>query len=220
MKLLSFVLGLVLIVGLTLSARAQDDVGEERDILEVAISGGVFIPSGGVADFSDSLGAKTGWQIGFDFGYFLRPEWVIGVNFTYAQMGIDSPDPAVTQHHRLYNPMAYVTYYFWGEGNLVPYLKGKAGFYNAKFSTAVTNGDGTNLRYRELSYDPALAIGGGAGVFYYTSDYSGLFLEATYQTAFTKDVSKDLGGIVYTFGESTSIIDIHAGIRVFFGSDE
>ena len=220
MKLLSTVLGLVLIVGLTMTAKAQDDLGEERDLLEVSVYGGVVLPSGGVTNFSDSLGAKTGWQIGLDVGYFVTPEWVVGLNLVYAQMGIDTPDPANTQHHRLYNPMAYVTYYFWGEGNLVPYLKGKAGLYNAKFSTAVTNGDGTNLRYRELSYDPAFAIGGAAGVFYYTSDYSGLFVEASYQTAFTKNVSKDFGGIPYKFGESTSIIDLHAGIRVFFGSDE
>lgn len=220
MKLLSSVLGLFLVVGLTLAANAQDDVTEEQDVLEVSLYGGGFIPSGGVTEFGDSLGAKAGWQVGLDVGYFLQPEWVIGINLVYSQLGIDASDPNNTQHHRLYNPMIYVTRYFWGEGNLVPYVKGKAGLYNAKFSTAVTNGDGTNLRYRELSYGPAVAIGGAVGVFYYTSDYSGLFAEAGYQTAFTKNVSKDFGGIEYTFGETTSIIDLHAGIRVFFGSDE
>ena len=220
MKLLSSVLGLILIVGLALSAQAQDEILEERDLLEVSLYGGAFIPSGGVTEFSDSLGAKSGWQIGVDVGYFLKPEWVIGINLCYSEMGIDTNDPNNTQHHRLYNPMAYLTYYFWGEGNLVPYLKGKAGLYNPKFSTAVTNGDGTNLRYRELSYGPAVAIGAAAGVFYYTSDYSGLFVEAGYQTAFTKDVTNESGGIVYTFGETTSIIDIHAGVKLFFGSDE
>jgi hypothetical protein len=222
MKLLSSVLGLVMVVGLSLSASAQDDVdvSEDRDLLEVSFYGGAFIPGGGVTEFGDSLGAKSGWQIGLDVGYFLKPEWVIGINMTYAQLGIDTQDPANTQHHRLYNPMAYVTYYFWGESNMVPYIKGKAGLYNAKFSTAVTSGDGSNLRYRELSYDPALAVGGAIGLFYYTSDYSGLFAEVGYQTAFTKDVKKDFGGITYTFGETTSMIDLHAGIRVFFGSDE
>lgn len=221
MKLLSTVLGFLLVVALVLPAHAQDDEEyyEARDLLEVSGYGGMMIPGGGLKDWNDSLGAKTAWQVGLEVGYFLTPDLVLGVGMTYAQSGIDSPVD-IGQSHRLYLPSAYLKYYFWSESDLAPYVKGMFGLVAPKFSTPVTDANGTNLRFRELSYDPALMIGGGAGIFYYTSDYSGLFLEGTFQYGFTEDAKKTFRDNEYTFGESATLVDIHAGVRVFFGTDE
>jgi len=221
MKLLSTVLGFFLLVALVLPVQAQDDYYEEaRDLLEVTGYGGLLVPGGGLKDWNDSLGMKTAWQVGLEVGYFLTPELVLGFGFTYAQSSIDSPGDINTQNHRFYNPTAYLKYYFWGESDLAPYVKGMLGLYNPKFSTPVTDADGTNLRFRELSYDPAISIGGSAGLFYYTSDYSGVFIEAAYQYGFTEDAKKKFQSIDYKFGEASAFFDLRAGIRVFFGTDE
>ena len=205
---------LVFLLLCSLSVVAQDYEEEERDILEVSLFGGVGIPSGGISDWSDSLGAKTGWAVGVDFGYFLKSNLVLGLNFTYVQFEIDADNEANQLNHRLYNPSLYLKYYFFGEGNFAPYLKAHVGVDNAKFATFVPDPG----RYRELSYDPSFAFGGGAGVFYYTSDYSGLFLEVNYHQGLTDGAQKDYEGRTYDFGENIGLIDIHAGISVFFGS--
>ena len=56
----------------------------------MSIYGGFGIPSGGISDWNDSLGAGTGWEIGMDVGYFLTPSMVLGLNFTYAQFSVDT----------------------------------------------------------------------------------------------------------------------------------
>lgn len=220
MKNLSILLGLFLILALQVTAFAQDDEDEARDILEISMYGGTGIPAGGLSDWNDTLGAKVGWQIGIDAGYFLTPEIVIGINFAYYQMEIDNDNPSLTQNHRFYNPQAYLKYYFFSESNFAPYVKGLVGLYNPKFSTPVTDPDGTNVRYRELSYSPALSVGAAAGLFYYTSYYSGLFVEAGFQHAFSESSDKTYLDNNYEFGENISLIDVHAGIIVYFGSGE
>ncbi len=225
MKILTVILAVLLIVGLNLSAFAQDD--EARDILEISIYGGAAIPSGGISNWAGGnedppveLGAKTGWQAGLDFGVFLSESIVLGANFSYAQFSIDSDDARLTHNHKLYNPSLYLKYLFFGETNTVPYVKGSVGLSIPKFSTPVRDSDGSNLRNRELSYSPGISFGAAAGVFRYTSDYSGIFLQAGYMMAMTEDSDKTKGSTTYVFGESTGIIDLRAGIVLFFGSDE
>lgn len=223
MKTFSLVCGLLLIVGFNLTAVAQDDEvyyqEEEGSYLEVAVYGGATVPAYNLPDWSDTLGAKTGWNIGVDVGYFLTYELALGISFTYVQMGIDSDIEELTsnQKHQMYNPMVYMKYYWFGEEtNFAPYLKGMFGMYNLKFSTEVTNSDGSNRRFRELSYSPAFAFGGGAGLFYYIHDFGGLFLEASYQHALTKNVEKDFFGTTYIFDNYIGVVNIHAGVTTFF----
>ena len=75
-------------------------------------------------------------------------------------------------------------------------------------------------KFRELSYDPVIAFGGSAGLFYYTSDYSGLCLEAGYHLGLSEDVTGDFQSVDYDFAAKTGIIDIKAGINIFFGTSE
>ena len=214
MKLSVAKLTLVFLLLCSLTAVAQTYEEEERDILELSLYGGLGIPSGGLTDWQDSLGAKTGWQIGIDFGYFLTPDMVLGISFTYLQFEIDTDTDAQLLNHRFYNPALYLKYYFFSEGNLAPYLKGHIGIDNAKFTTFVDDPP----RYRELSYDPAFAFGFGGGVHYYTSVYSGIYLELDYHQAMTEKSKKDFSGTTYTFGTNSSLINIRAGINIFFGS--
>jgi hypothetical protein len=206
---------LVFLLLCSLTAVAQDYEYEERDVLELCLYGGVGIPSGGISDWSDTLGAKTGWSIGLDFGYFLTPDLVLGLNFTYLQFEIDTDTEASQLNHRLFNPALYLKYYFFGEGNLVPFLKGHVGVDNAKFATFIEKPE---PRYRELSYDPAFSFGVGGGLFYYTSDYSGLFFELDYHSALSDSAEKESGGTVHSFGENIGLIDVRAGISVYFSS--
>ena len=216
MKKIAFGMAVLILYIITLPLHAQE---EERDVVEVGFFGGLGIPSGGLSDWKThhrARGAKTGWDIGLEAGYFLTPRMVIGVNFIYTQFSIDAAGDQTNHNHRLYNPNVYVKYLFEGESNWIPYLKGHVGVENPKFSTFVTTSSAN--KYRELAYDPALAFGLGAGLFYYTADYSGVFLEINYHHAFTSDTEGRYDTKPYKFEEDVGVIDIHAGVRILIGS--
>jgi len=222
MKRSVFLLALTcLLVGYS-SVLAQEYEETERDVLELSFYSGLGVPTGGLTDWHDSLGVKPGLLLGLDFGYFLTGDMVLGFNFTYGAYGIDSPTDLPGLKHRFYNPALYLKYYFWGEGDLVPYVKGTVGVDNARFTTGLARMDSTQGAsiYRELSYDPAVSFGLTAGAFYYTSDYSGLFLDVTYHNGFTKDAKKVWEGETYKIGENASIIEIKAGINIYFSAGD
>ncbi|HWR83309.1 MAG TPA: hypothetical protein VN285_08400 [Candidatus Deferrimicrobium sp.] len=199
------------------TAVAQEEE-EGRDYVEVAFFGGVSIPGGGLTDWESAgaeRAAKTGFDVGIEGGYFVRQNLLVGLNFVYTQFSIDAAEQS-DHKHRLYNPNLYVKYLFEGESNFVPYFKLEAGVDNPKFSTFVIN-QAAN-RFREISYDPAIAIGLGAGLFYYTADFSGIFLEANFHQAFSKDVKARYIDTDYVFGKDLGKFDIRAGVRVLFGS--
>ncbi|MEW5796586.1 MAG: hypothetical protein AB1772_09515 [Candidatus Zixiibacteriota bacterium] len=228
MKRFSLLLA-VLIGALCCSPVAAQEADEEsvKDFMEVGIYGGGALPMSSLSDWSvttegvtEKIGARFGFNVGFDVGHFLTPSLVVGVTMNYAQFGIeaDEAEPR-SMNHRLISPAAYVKYYFQGESNFLPYIKGHAGVDVVKFATRVYDGNIPGYEYRELSYNPAFAFGVGGGLFYYTFDYGGLYAEANYHTALTKDVEGDYGDLAYPFGETAGVIDIHAGIKVFFGGD-
>ena len=215
-NLLSIALSLLLIGG---TALAQDEDFFVKDVLEVNFYGGAGIPSGNLSDFSDSLGAETGINYGLDLGYFLTNDMVFGFNFSYTQFSIKDSDDTGDLNHKLYSPNLYIKYYFTGESDFIPYLKGSTGLEFAKFTTFVDNSAGR--RFREISYDPVLAYGAGAGFFYFVSDFSGLFLEANYRAAVSAaETEATYQDDIYLFGSELSRIDIHAGVRILIGPNE
>jgi hypothetical protein len=225
MKMFSLLLVALLTLGTVVMAQEEESV---KDFMEVAIYGGGSLPVGGISDWSQTtpatgtelLGTKFGFDAGFDIGHFLTPTLVIGLNLTFAQYGIDSDSAAVASlHHRLVCPSIYLKHYFSGESNFMPYVKVHAGVDVAKYTTRVYDGNEGAYVYRELSYDPAPSFGFGGGVFYYTFDYGGIYAEANYHMALTKNVTADYGRDKYTFGETASVIDVHAGLKVFFGGE-
>ncbi len=216
MKRMSILLAAVLLLMTCLTANAQDD--EERDILELCFYGGAGVPLGAMGDWHDSLGTKLGWSVGLDFGYFATSNLVVGFNFIYTQMGIDGPDEVSGSSHRLYNPNLYAKYYFIGESNFEPYLKAHVGIENPKFTTSLEG-----PKYKAVSYDPSIAYGIGAGLFFYSADYSGLFLEVNYHRAMTGDAAVEFINPkqpTLTFNEDLSTLDIHLGGRLLGGSHE
>ena len=199
-----------------------------KDLLEVSIFGGLAIPAGGLSDWTSTssdlgtaaLGTKTGFDLGVDVGLFLTPSLSLGFDFTYSQFGIQTDSvEASSMNHRIFSPTLYLKYFFFGESNLVPYLKGGAGVDVVKYATRVKETNTNNYAYRELSYDPAFAVTAGAGFFYYTHDYGGLFFEANFHNGFTKNTKGSFHDEKFEFGEQSTLIDIHAGIIVFFGSE-
>jgi len=229
MKKLSMTLVLVFLL-CNLSGLAQDLEEEERDILEVVLSGGAAIPVGGISDWVSAgadwtsadrpkIAAKTGIEIGFELGAFINPNTVLGLGFIYSQYTLDTEEDAGNLKHRFYNPNLYLKYYFFGESDYVPYVKVHAGVDNPKFTTQVMDKN-DDIKLRELSYNPVLSFGIGGGLLYYTADYSGLFIEAGYHYGFSDETTKSYDDIEYTFGENTGIFDIKFGVKVFFGSDE
>jgi hypothetical protein len=212
LSLLAILMTVLLVGG---SAAAQD---VERDLLEISIGGGLALPGSSISEWhNDSLGAGTGWSLNFDFGYFLRYNMVVGFNFAYTQFPVNADDEADGTFHRLYNPNLYLKYSFIGESNFEPYLRAQVGVENAKFTTLKKHPE---YHYWATSYDPALSLGGGLGIFYYTSDYSGLFLEGNFHWAGTKDAKRVYDDETLIFGENLTDINIRAGIRVLVGSGE
>jgi outer membrane protein W len=218
MKKMTMLLMAVILILFNQLAMAQDE-DEERDILEVNFYGGIAIPYSNMSDWNDSLGAKTGWDIGIDIGYFVAPTFVVGFDFVYTQFGIDGWSDTTDHRHRLYSPSIYAKYYFDLESDFEPYVKGQVGVENAKFFTTVDHPTAGG-RFRELSYDPVLSAGFGVGLFYYTADYSGLFIEANYRWGNTQDVTATYLKQDYIFGESTELIDLRVGVRLLVGSGE
>jgi opacity protein-like surface antigen len=211
MKKVTLLCVVFLLFAFNYTALAQDEV-EEKDLLEANFYGGMGIPAGGIGDWHDSLGAKTGFSMGAEIGYYVKPNITLGLSFAYTQFGIDAKDDADKLHHRLYTPSIYAKYYFETNSNFLPYVKVHMGVENPKFTTFVGNLGGD--RYREKSYDPSFAYGIGAGVFYYTADFSGIFLELNYHRAATKDSEAEYGGQKVKFGENLGLLDIHAGVRI------
>jgi hypothetical protein len=218
MRLIATVMTLALVMLFAQPAAAQDDF-EFVDILEVGFYGGIGIPLGGITEFSDSVGATLGASVGIDIGYFLKPNMVLGFSFIYTRMGHEDIQNLEDKglYHRLFNPNVYLKYYFQGESSIEPYVKAHFGIEHPRFTTFARHQDGD--RFREISYGGAWALGIGAGLFYFTSDWGGLFVEGNYHYAFSKDNTSQYGLDELTFGENVSVIDIHAGVRVLFGKD-
>lgn len=221
-------LAVLLLLSVSTNILAQDDDDlYEKDFLEVAVFVGGALPVGSLGDWTTTselgtleLGTETGFNLGLDVGHFLTPDYVLGFNFTYSQFSIKTDEALLSSHnHRIFSSSLYLKYYFFGESSWVPYLKGHAGLDFAKFTTPVREKAGPGFIYRELAYDPALAFGFGAGFFKYTHDYGGLFFEANFHNGLTSNVDGSYEGGDYTFGESSTVLDAHFGIKVFFGND-
>ncbi|UCC43280.1 MAG: hypothetical protein JSU65_09025 [Candidatus Zixiibacteriota bacterium] len=228
MKKLSLILTLVLMLAVNVTVLAQDDEEEERDFLEVGLFGGMVIPSEGVADFVSrgddynvAMGAKTGLGLGAEIGAFLNANLVLGVNFTYSTHSVDATDGEIGDlKHRFYNPSVYLKYYLFGESNFAPYAKIHVGVDNPRFVTQVVDFESGGLKMRELSYDPVFSFGAGGGLFYYTSDYSGLFLEVNGHYGNSKNTQGSFQDATYDFNESSILVDVHLGVKVFFSTGE
>jgi hypothetical protein len=210
-----------------LVAQDEFDEDDEKYVLELALYGGLGIPSGGITDWQtgdfdgnpDDIVDRApgnGWDMGMDLGYFVTQKLVLGINFNYDQFKIDT-DEESAHSHRLFSPAIYGKYLFEGETNLVPYIKASIGMDWAKFSTFVENDEG-GRRFREISYDPGLAFGFGLGLFYYTADYSGIYLEADYHTNMIDDKVASYKDIDYLLGENIGVIQLNFGVRLLISS--
>jgi outer membrane protein W len=220
MKKLSVLLAVAIVLVFNLSAVAQDEL-EEKDLLEITFFGGLGVPTGGISDAHNNVpGAKVGFNFGLGLGYFVKPNIVLGVDLGFGQFATDATGDASQAegtNHRLFNPNLFLKYYFVGESNFEPFIKAHVGVENAKFTTRRTRPDGS---YQAISYSPALAYGLGLGLFYYSADYSGLYLEADYHRANTKNSERVYDQETVVFGENVSVLSIRAGIRVLVGTGE
>lgn len=217
MKKIAFlIIGLVVV--LASGALAQDDEYYVKDVMEVNFFGGIGIPTGDISNYSDTAGAGNGFNLGFDAGYFITFDWVAGLDFTYTQFPVEKTANAEGLHHRLYSPSLYLKYYFNGGSDWIPYLKVHAGIDFPKFATFVTSTKGN--RYREISFDPVFAYGIGAGLFKYTSDFSGLFVEVNYHRAISKDATATFEDVDYKFNDNLATVDVHGGIRILIGPSQ
>lgn len=225
MKKLLLISAALIIMLSSLPVMAQDEGDEEywpKDFLEAQFYGSFGMPTGDISEWHDSLGAKFGPGVGFEVGYFLTYTWVLGVGFTYNEFSIDNNPTDLAAEglkHRLYYPNIYLKYYPELESNFAPYAKLSIGLDYAKFTTFVLNDNGD--RYRQLSYDPAIAFNIGLGSFYFITDYSGLFAEVDYHYGKTSGiVGNYTASGDYDFEDNITNLEIKVGIRVIFGSDE
>ncbi|MGH8014934.1 MAG: hypothetical protein ACREBV_01945, partial [Candidatus Zixiibacteriota bacterium] len=103
---------LALVLGISSQALGQEEQAYVKDFMEVNLFGGGGIPSGDLKDFGDTTGAKTGFNIGLDAGFFITENLVGGLNFTFTEMSIEDNTTVGGLHHKLYNPNLYLKYYF------------------------------------------------------------------------------------------------------------
>jgi outer membrane protein with beta-barrel domain len=218
MKLRGLLISVILLLALSISAYAQDD--DEDDYkwrnFELNIVGGLSLPSGGTSDWYDSLGAKTGFNVGLSGAYFLTNNIGIGAYFTYTRFGVDDAKIENNLSHHLYDAGLYFKYAFTGESSWEPYLRLNAGVLFPKFATWVGE---EKTQLRELSYDPALSLGIYAGLMFYTSDYGGVYLEAGYHNDITDGIKGEYASEKLNFNDNTNYIEIRGGVSVYFGPE-
>jgi hypothetical protein len=213
MKRIRLVLPLTFVLLLAVSVAAQEDEGKWRNF-EVAINSGLTLPAGDLKNWNDSLGAKLGFELSINGGYYFTEDFCSGVYFTYSQFAMEND---YELHFRSYGAGAYAKYSFSGESNFEPYVKLSGGINWLKFPTWVTSNGAFKLR--ELSYDPVFEFAGYAGLLYYTSYYSGLFLEFGYHNVMA-DGTESIRGSDYKIEHAVNYMDIRLGIMAFFGSEE
>ncbi len=222
MRKQTLIAALLILLIFNFSVFAQDDEEyQPNDILEVCLFGGFSSPKGGITEWNDDLNADNGFNFGLDVGYFLNPNFVLGINFTYTKFDILVPanlQEADLTTHRLYNGNLYLKYIQLTTSNFEPFVKAYIGIENPKFTTYVQNPAQDRLRL--TSYDPGFAYGISAGVFYFTSDYSGIYIEGKYHGASTSGVTADYLDVTYDFNKNVSKFDINIGIRLLAGSKE
>ncbi len=186
--------------------------GYVKDLMEVNFFGGGGFPSGDIKNFGVSLGAGAGRSFGLEAGFFATNNLVAGLNFSFTKFQIEDKAKAQGLHHKLYSPNLYLKYYFSGQSDFVPYIKAHGGLEFAKFATLIDNT--TPKKYREISYDPALAYGVGAGLFYFTTDFSGIFAEINFHHANSDGSRTTYQRPELTFNSNINVIDVHAGVRI------
>jgi len=79
------------------------------------------------------------------------------------------------------------------------------------------NQEPTIVVREERWWTQRLLYGIGAGLFVFTTDFSGLYVEANYLRAESSGSKADYNGTEYSFNSDLSQIDIHAGIRILVG---
>jgi hypothetical protein len=209
MKKSCLLLVFLLILITALSAFAQEQEANWRNF-EVSVISGLSIPTGTLKTWNDSMGAKTGFPVGFSGGYYFNEKLCLGAYFTYTRYGMKLYD----MHYIVHDGGLYLKYAFVGESNIEPYVKLSAGAAIVNFPTWIAP---YAARLRELSYDPGLSLGVNAGLLYYTSDFGGLYVEGSYHYAAIKDHESTHKDIKYYLEDNLSYFDVRAGITVFFG---
>jgi opacity protein-like surface antigen len=236
MKKSLILLSVIFVLVFNLAAVAQDEEDYEHDVAEFVVYGGVDVPFGDILEWSGpssdaiddiapttatELGAKVGYNMGFDLGYFFAEPLVVGLGFRFSEYSIDSDENDTVADglkHRLYNPNIFAKYYPMPTSDFSPYLKANVGLTFLKFTTWVSNENGD--RYRQLAYDPAFSYGIGGGLFLYTADYGGFFVEGNYNYVASNTAETEYEGNLYTFDENLSSWEIRGGIRILIGSGE
>lgn len=222
MRKQTLIAALLILLIFNFSIFAQDEEEyQPNDVLEISLFSGLSSPKGGITEWNDGLNADNGFNFGLDVGYFLNPNFVFGLNFTYTKFDVEVPallPEAELTSHRLYNGNLYLKYIQLTSSNFEPFVKAYIGIENPKFTTYVQNPDQDRLRL--TSYDPGLAYGLSAGLFYFTSDYSGIYIEGKYHGATTSNVTANYLDLTYDFNKNVSKFDINIGIRLLGGSKE
>ncbi|MFH2036999.1 MAG: outer membrane beta-barrel protein [Candidatus Zixiibacteriota bacterium] len=211
MKILRLVFILSIISMISVPVLAQDEEGSWRNF-EVYINGGMGIPFGDINNWLDSLGADPGFQIGVGGGYCFTERFSTGLYFNYSQLEMDGP---FDRNFRLFDFGAYAKYALTGESSFEPYGKISAGMVISKYPTWVLYGV-----LREQSYDPDLTVSAGLGLLFYTSEYSGVFIETSYHVDLVEGVKAEYQGNKFSIDHNVSYMQVTIGINAFFGPDE
>lgn len=210
------ILGLVVLFAGSLYAQDEEESEKWRNF-EVAIRAGLDFPMSDLKDWNDSMGAKTGMNYGLSGGYYITNRICFGAYFNYSSFGLEEPNSLIDvsqMHYKMYKFGGYLKYAFTGESYWEPFVKLRLGANFAKFATWI--GQDRN-QLREVSYDPEVSGGLDVGLLYYTSDFGGLYLQASYNYERLENTVGDSFDVEYSLPYNASYFSINTGITVFFG---
>jgi len=163
-----------------------------------------------------NLNAKAGVGVDLGAGYYFTNSLIAGLYFSARNMGVED----FGFHHRVFETGLYGKYQFMDmtEKKWTPYARLTVGLNFSKLATRVL--DGTTYVYRELSYDPTIGVGIGAGMYLKLNGYGGIFAEGSYHRDMMDGVGGEFKGVDYNWGDNNQYIVIGAGVVFNIGPNE
>ncbi len=193
---------------------------EEEPYIEGFVGPNLTLPIGYIGnDLSSdsvSLNAEPGFGLDAGFGYYIKSTLITGFYFNVRNMGVEDLD----LHHRVFEIGAYGKFLFSDimETSWSPYARLTAGL---NFGKLVTKVEGeTGPVYRELSHSPTLGAGLSLGMYKRTSEFGGVYLEATFNFDLMDGVTGDYQGRDYEWGDNNQYVVIKAGVVFNIGPSE
>lgn len=199
------ILLVVTLVSLILSPIRALAIEEKQS--EFSLGGGASVP---VGDFEEV--AKTGFNFGANYGYYVSSQFSLGVEAKYHRYAASDELEDLSEAlffiltglpvdlditWSVFQGTAYGKFLFV-DGDFSPYLRGTVGYYSLRLAVSA-------FGQSDSESDGNIGFGGGLGIQFYGQGNVGGFVEAMIHS-------------IATEGSATNFIEARAGVNILVGA--